>query len=54
MPPLVNSPGTKISQTHLNVVLRARGYRVCVFHTVKIISIVEMLVYGYLRDLLHT
>lgn len=35
-------------------VLRVRGYRACVFHTVNIISIVEMLGYGCLRDLLHT
>lgn len=54
MPPLVNSPGTKISQTYLNAVLRVRGYRACVFHTVNIISIVEMLGFGCLRDLLHT
>ena len=46
MPPLVNSPGTKISQTYLNVVLRVSGFRVCVFYTLNIISIVEMLWYG--------
>ncbi len=54
MPPLVNSPGTEISQTYLTVVLRVRGYRACVFYTLNIISIVEMLGYGRLRDLLHT
>lgn len=52
MPPLVNLPRTKISQTYLNVVLRVRGYRMCVFYTRTTISIVEMLGYGCLRDLL--
>lgn len=52
MPPLVSSPGTKISQTYLNVVLRLRGYRACVFYTLNIISIVEMLGYGCWKDLL--
>lgn len=52
MPPLVNSPGTRISPPYLNVVLRVRGYRACVFYALNIISIVEMLGHGCWRDLL--
>lgn len=52
MPPLVNSPGTGISPTDLNVVLRVRGYRARVFYALNIISIVEMLGHGCWRDLL--
>lgn len=44
---------TKTSHTYFNVALRVSEYRACVLYTLNIISIVEMLWYGGLRDLLY-